>query len=76
MQDSFAAAEIAQNRPEIYSRLLASAGEDSAIVQAIYQWDQNVQVKILDILVDFPALQSVHQYILSHVVLTQLSAKP
>ena len=41
MQDPLAAAEIAQNRPEIYSRLLASADEESPIVQTIYQWDQN-----------------------------------
>ena len=32
VQDPFAAAEIVQNKPEIYSRLLASADEDSAIV--------------------------------------------
>ena len=65
-----------QNKPQIYSRLLAPATEDSPIVQTMYQWDQNTQVRVLDILADFPQLQEVYRDILSRVVLTQLSAKP
>ena len=40
-QDPQAAAEILQNKPEIYERILSSAAQDSPVVKAIYYWDQN-----------------------------------